>query len=220
MLNLGRTPTRMALMAIGVAILAASAAAQEPTAAGRWRTVDDKTGQAKSIVVIENVDGEFRGRIEKIFAPPAPKADPLCEKCPGERKDKRVVGMTIMWGLKRSGLDYTGGHVFDPEGKKTYKCKLRIIDGGRKLEVRGFIGFSLLGRTQTWIREPAADGADGLVHRGLGRVDDHPVPVPRFVVALHDFLPRRDAMAGDVGAALLDPTLMLGPIRADHFHVH
>ena len=61
--------------------------------------------------------------------------------------------MEIMWGLRKSGNDYSGGRIMDPEDGKIYRCKLRLIDGGKKLEVRGYIGFALLGRTQTWLRE-------------------------------------------------------------------
>jgi uncharacterized protein (DUF2147 family) len=61
--------------------------------------------------------------------------------------------MRIMWDMKKSGNEYTGGRLMDPENGKTYRGKVRLIDGGKKLDVRGFIGFSLLGRTQTWVRE-------------------------------------------------------------------
>jgi uncharacterized protein (DUF2147 family) len=130
-----------------------SSPAQSATPVGRWKTIDDKTGVAKSIVSIAEVNGELQGKVEQVFAPPAPKADPRCERCSGERKDKPIVGMTIMWGLKKSGDEFTGGQVLDPETGKTYRCKLRVIDNGGKLELRGFIGFSLIGRTQTWVRE-------------------------------------------------------------------
>jgi len=134
-------------------LVAASARVQPTTPVGRWKTIDDKSGVAKSIVRIADVNGELQGKVEQVFSPPAPKAEPLCEKCSGERKNKPIVGMTIMWGLKKNGDEFTGGQVLDPESGKTYRCKLRVIDNGAKLELRGFIGFSLLGRTQTWIRE-------------------------------------------------------------------
>ena len=132
---------------------AAALSAQSPSPAGRWKTIDDRNGQVQSIMVIEEVGGEFRGRVDRIFSPPAKSANPLCEKCPGDRKNKPVLGMEIMWGFRKSGNDYTGGRIMDPEDGKIYRCKLRLIDAGKKLEVRGYIGFSLLGRTQTWLRE-------------------------------------------------------------------
>jgi uncharacterized protein (DUF2147 family) len=128
-------------------------AVQNLSPVGRWRTIDDKTGQAKSIVEIREVDGELRGTVLHVFAPPAPSANPLCEKCTDERRKKPVVGMEIMWGLTRDGAEYSGGRVLDPEEGKTYRCKLRVIDAGKKLELRGYVGISLLGRTQTWLRE-------------------------------------------------------------------
>ena len=140
-------------IALAGLVLVGRVEAQQHSAAGRWKTIDDRTGQARSIVEIVEVDGELRGTIARVFSPPAPSAMPSCEKCPGDRKDKPVVGMTILWGLKRHADEYTGGRIFDPEEGKTYRCKLRIIDGGRTLEVRGFIGLSLVGRTQTWRRE-------------------------------------------------------------------
>jgi uncharacterized protein (DUF2147 family) len=139
--------------AFGGLVLGASLIAYQPSPAGRWKTVDDRTGQVKSIVVIEEVNGELRGKVDRIFAPPAKEANPLCEKCPGELRNKPVLGMQIMWGLRRDGDEYTGGRVMDPEEGKTYRCKLRLVEGGKKLQLRGYIGFSLLGRTQTWVRD-------------------------------------------------------------------
>ena len=146
---------RAAAALLGAAL--SSGALAQPHAAtspaGRWRTIDDRTGQAKSIVRIVETNGELQGTIETIFSPPAPSPNPLCDKCSGELKNKPVVGMRILWGLKRNGNEYTGGRVIDPEEGKTYRCKLKLVDGGRKLELRGYIGVSALGRTQTWLRE-------------------------------------------------------------------
>ncbi len=140
---------------IVAAVMAVSAAQPEQPlpAEGRWRTIDDKTGEASSIVAIVEANGHLEGKVERVFSPPAKRPDPVCDNCPADRKGKPIIGMTILWGLKRDGDGYSGGSVFDPDNGKTYRCKLRVIDGGRKLELRGFIGFSLLGRTQTWIRE-------------------------------------------------------------------
>jgi uncharacterized protein (DUF2147 family) len=133
---------------------AGGAGAQPPSPAGRWRTYDDKTGEAKSIVVITESNGVLSGQIEKVFSPPAPNDNPTCKACTGELNEKPVIGMRIMWDMKKGGSEYSGGRLMDPENGKTYRGKVRLIEGGKKLEVRGFIGFSLLGRTQTWVREP------------------------------------------------------------------
>jgi uncharacterized protein (DUF2147 family) len=127
--------------------------AQEPSPVGIWKTIDDETGKVKSIVQITETNGELQGKVEKVFSPPAESTNPICDKCEGELKDKPVIGMTILSGLKKDGNEYTGGHILDPKKGKTYKCKIKIADDGKTLEVRGFIGFSLLGRTQTWLRE-------------------------------------------------------------------
>jgi uncharacterized protein (DUF2147 family) len=116
--------------------------------------VDDKTGKERSVVRIEEVDGLYQGRIEKLLnRQPDDDPDGLCRACEGERKDKPVVGMTILWGLMKDGDQYTGGQILDPKNGKIYRAKMKVLDGGRKLEVRGFIGVSLLGRSQTWVRE-------------------------------------------------------------------
>ena len=127
--------------------------AQAPSPVGRWRTFDDKTGQAKAIVEITEVSDELQGRVERVFSPPAPTANGVCERCQGDRKNKPVVGLQILWGLKKDGDEYAGGRVLDAETGKEYRCKLKVIDGGKKLEVRGFVGLSFVGRTLTWTRE-------------------------------------------------------------------
>jgi uncharacterized protein (DUF2147 family) len=120
---------------------------------GLWRTIDDKTGKEKSLVRIVEANGELRATIEKLFREPHEEPNPNCDKCPGERKNKPVLGMMIMTGLKKSGSEYDGGEILDPANGKTYRVKMWTAEGGKKLNVRGFIGVSLLGRTQVWIRE-------------------------------------------------------------------
>ena len=133
--------------------LSSLAFAAEGSPAGLWRTIDDKTGKEKSLVRIVEVNGEFRGTIEKLFREPGEDPNPNCDKCPGERKNKPVIGMTILTGLKKDNSQWSGGEILDPQNGKTYKCKMWVEDKGRELHVRGFIGMSLLGRTQVWLRE-------------------------------------------------------------------
>ena len=135
------------------ASLPLTANANEATPVGLWRTIDDKTGKEKSLVRITEVNGELRGTIEKLIREPNEDQNPVCDKCSGDKKNKPVLGMMIMTGLKRDGKEWTGGEILDPNNGKTYKCKMSLDDGGKKLNVRGFIGVSLLGRTQVWIRE-------------------------------------------------------------------
>jgi uncharacterized protein (DUF2147 family) len=120
------------------------------SAAGTWKTIDDNTGQPKALVQISDNGGELTGKIVKLFARP----DAVCDKCEGEKKDKPIVGMTILWGLKKDGDDlWKDGKILDPKEGKIYSSKAKLADGGSKLEVRGFVGVSLLGRTQTWVRQ-------------------------------------------------------------------
>jgi uncharacterized protein (DUF2147 family) len=130
------------------------ALAQSMTPAGLWKTVDDSTKKEKSLVRIVEANGVYTGKVEKIIDPDAPK-DALCKDCSDERKDKPIVGMTIIRNIKASADDKTvfdGGDILDPNNGKVYKVKLTVTDKGAKLDVRDYIGMPLLGRTQTWSR--------------------------------------------------------------------
>ena len=120
------------------------------TPEGKWKTIDDETGEAKSIVSVWIDNGELKGRIDTILNPTQP--NPTCDECKGSRKDQAIEGMTFVWGLGQDGDEWNGGTILDPSNGKEYKAKLKVIEGGQKLEVRGFIGFPLLGRTQIWER--------------------------------------------------------------------
>ncbi len=126
--------------------------ATELSPLGTWRTIDDDTHEAKALVEIAEQDGVLSGHIVQLFRHPNDIQDPVCKACEGERHDQRVIGMTILWNFRRDGDVWDGGEILDPEEGKIYRCKLHPIDGGARLEVRGFIGISLLGRTQVWER--------------------------------------------------------------------
>ena len=121
------------------------------TPIGRWKTIDDKTGKPKAIVQVYWENGKLYGKIEATLDPNAKK---ICDKCKDARKDQPIVGMVIMRGLVLHGEEYSGGDILDPDNGSVYRCKLRVEEHGSQLSVRGFIGFSLLGRSQTWTREP------------------------------------------------------------------
>jgi uncharacterized protein (DUF2147 family) len=104
-------------------------------------------------VAIAEEGGKLVGTVEQLLDPPKDDPAPRCVKCEGDRKDQPIVGMKILWGMKKDGSGWSGGRILDPNNGKTYKCNLSLADGGKKLEVRGFIGMPLLGRTQTWVRE-------------------------------------------------------------------
>ena len=129
------------------------APAAQDTPVGTWTQVDDETGKPKSIIEIsEAPDGTLQGVVKQVlFSEQGPH--PVCDKCEGERYNKPVEGMTIMWGVKKDGDVWDGGQILDPHNGKTYKVKLQLTDGGQKLDVHGYIGISLFGRSQVWVRK-------------------------------------------------------------------
>jgi uncharacterized protein (DUF2147 family) len=117
---------------------------------GLWKTFDERTGNLKSVLRIVEVDGELSGEVVETYREGDP--EPICVKCEGERQNQPIEGMEILWGFKKDGERWTGGHILDPNNGKNYKCHMELIENGSKLKVRGFIGISLIGRTQTWER--------------------------------------------------------------------
>lgn len=134
--------------------LVSSAATAQPAPVGRWKTIDDHTGEARSIVAIYEQEGKLYGRIEEILlaGPDAPRNDAgviICSVCEGERHNQPVEGMVILWDLEKDGDQWAGGRVLDPESGNVYRAKLWLDD--HRLKLRGYLGISLLGRTQTWL---------------------------------------------------------------------
>ncbi|WP_249277425.1 MULTISPECIES: DUF2147 domain-containing protein [unclassified Pandoraea] len=135
---------------MGGATLAMAADAMTP--AGVWKTIDDNTGKPKALVTITEKDGEYIGTITKGLGE-SDDPERICTACTDARKGQKMLGLQIINGVRRDGDGFDGGKILDPENGKEYRCKMTVIEGGKKLEVRGYIGVSLLGRTQTWIRE-------------------------------------------------------------------
>ena len=148
---------RSVTMALEIAILSAAiwstAFASELSPVGLWKTIDDHSGKPRGLVRIMEVNGEYQGMVEKIFTKPSEDPNPKCEKCDGVRHNQPVIGMTILWGLRKQGDEYQGGAILDPESGSVYRARMKLDGEGGKLSVRGFIGFALLGRTQTWVRD-------------------------------------------------------------------
>lgn len=121
---------------------------------GKWKSIDDETGKPKSIIEItKDSDEKLTGKIVQLFREPTEDQNPKCDKCTGDKKDQPILNMQIMDGFKKKADDkWVDGKILDPKKGKVYSCKLTLTEGGKKLEVRGFIGFSLLGRTQVWER--------------------------------------------------------------------
>ena len=136
------------------AMLFTSAAwAQNNSAIGLWKTIDDETGKPKALVRITEENGSLQGKIEKLFRGPNEDQNPKCGECKDSRKNQPLIGMTIVSGLKKQGDEYTGGEILDPAKGKVYKSKATLRDGGQRLEVRGYIGAPMFGRSQVWQRE-------------------------------------------------------------------
>lgn len=143
---------RLSAALLSVPLLAfASLAWAQGAPVGQWTTIDDKTKKPKSIVEIyEAKDGTLAGKVVDVLSSDR-GPNPVCDKCTGSNKGKPVEGMVIMWGVKKSGNGWEGGKILDPASGKIYSVKVQPV-GADKLEVRGFMGFSMLGRTQTWAR--------------------------------------------------------------------
>ncbi len=145
--------TRTVALAAAAFLAAAPAFSQDSSPAGLWKNIDDVSGKPKALIRITEENGVVQGRIEKLFRAADQDQNPVCDKCTDARKNQPVIGMVFMTGLKKDGKEYTGGEILDPDNGKVYKSKMKLADGGKKLEVRGYIGVPLLGRSQTWLRQ-------------------------------------------------------------------
>lgn len=131
--------------------LSISVLMQAQSITGKWKTFDDKTGEAKSIVEITEKDGKIYGKIIEILNPA--KKNDKCVNCSGDDKNKPLVGLVIIKGLEKDGKEYNDGKILDPTSGKLYKCIVTINSKDpNKLDVRGYVGISIAGRTQTWSR--------------------------------------------------------------------
>ena len=115
---------------------------------GEWKTIDDNTGKPRSIIrIYEANNGKYYGKIQKLLDPNRSQ-EAVCEKCPGEKKGQKLVGMVVVRDMVKSGETLSSGHILDPESGKEYSCKIWLE--GKELKVRGYWG--VFYRTQTWYR--------------------------------------------------------------------
>ena len=155
------TSIRLDSRALAVPVLVAAALAFTAPAlraqvtgspVGLWKNIDDESKKPKALIRVSEKDGVISGRIEKILTE---KTDAVCDKCTDSRKDKPVQGMTIVEGIRRNAEQadlFDGGHILDPNNGKVYRSQMKLLEGGRKLELRGFVGTPLFGRSQVWRR--------------------------------------------------------------------
>lgn len=123
--------------------------AQSQSVIGKWKTIDDETGKPKSVVEIYEKSGKIYGKVVEIFD--VNKKNKVCDECSGDDKNKPILGIMVIKGLRKDGKEYNDGQILDPNNGKLYKCFITLEEND-KLKVRGFIGISLIGRTQYWYR--------------------------------------------------------------------
>lgn len=116
---------------------------------GKWKTIDDNTGKLRSIVEIYEKSGKIFGKVTEILA--AEDRNRVCENYTGSDKNAPILGMVIIHGLLKDGNEYNNGKIIDPQNGNTYRCLLSL-EHKDKLKVRGYIGFSMIGRSQYWLR--------------------------------------------------------------------
>jgi len=146
-----RPVTLLLLFALASAPALLAYAAGAPSPLGLWKTFDDKTGKPRALVRIYLQDGKYFGKIEQSFTPGAETR--VCAVCTDERKDQPIIGLPIIRNVSLRDGEYGGGDILDPDSGSVYRCKFHLEKDGAVLVVRGFIGFSLLGRSQTWRRQ-------------------------------------------------------------------
>jgi uncharacterized protein (DUF2147 family) len=132
-------------------------AAQEPAATGLWQQIDSDTGKKRGWFVIAEQNGAYEGTIVKMFMDPGQGTNPVCDKCTGDQQGQPWLGLTIIKGMQRKGLDYENGKILDPTTGKLWSAEMHLSPDGQDLTVRGYLGFSLLGMNQYWKRLPEAE---------------------------------------------------------------
>jgi len=141
------------ILTLSAGLLSLAAHAQM-SPVGLWRSIDDESKQPKAeIRITQTASAGLSGVVERALQN-NPNTDPNCNLCTDDRKDKPKIGMEIIRGGQQGDgkAVWEGGKILDPENGKNYSLRLTPIDGGKKLEVRGYIGAPMLGRSQTWIR--------------------------------------------------------------------
>ncbi|WP_348651977.1 DUF2147 domain-containing protein [Rhizobium sp. 007] len=138
---------------LATAVMPSSAWADNTSPVGLWKNIDDATGKPRALIRVTETAGTLQGTVVKVFPGPTEDQNPKCTKCEGARKNAPIVGIVMITGMRKDGDEYSGGEILDPENGKVYSSNMHLLDGGKKLSVRGYIGVSLLGRSQTWIRQ-------------------------------------------------------------------
>lgn len=145
---------RILLLSLGASFaLGPAPLAAQGDPAGTWHTISDVDGRPRGIVTLRVTDGVLTGTIAGTLVAGEPSGK-RCDKCTDERRGKPLVGMVILRGLRWDGTAWTGGDILDPDTGKVYRATIRLSEDGRALTLRGYVGISLLGRSQRWVRAP------------------------------------------------------------------
>jgi hypothetical protein len=139
--------------------MAPAANAQESTVSGLWKQVDPDTGRIGAWFLFFERGGVFEGAIAKAFPPPGEEPNKRCTQCEGAQKNAPMLGLVIIKGMRRHGLEYENGTIMDPRSGSVYNAMMRLNPDGHTLVVRGYLGISLFGKDQTWYRLPDANYA-------------------------------------------------------------
>jgi uncharacterized protein (DUF2147 family) len=123
-----------------------------------WNTISDVDGRPTAVVELRQENGEYVGVVRALLVP-ADHDDSICGKCSGALHNQPVIGMEILRHMRPDGDEWSGGEILDPESGKTYRARMKLIDGGRRLVIRGYIGRPLFGRSQTWVRRTTSTGS-------------------------------------------------------------
>ncbi len=143
------------LSALLLSFISHFAIAGDNSVAGIWKTFDEESGKADSLVEIWIDKGELKGKIIKLIDPE--EANPKCDECEGEFKDQPILGMQFIWGLTEQDGVWDDGNILDPGNGSVYSSKITVIENGSKLDVRGYIGFAFAGRSTVWERAEKAE---------------------------------------------------------------
>jgi uncharacterized protein (DUF2147 family) len=144
----------IALALSGLCLGARPVAAQEPSAVGLWQQVDEKTGKIQSWFYVAEHGGAYEGSIVKMFMEPGEDANPHCDKCEGDQKGAPWLGLMIIKGMMRKGLDYESGSILDPRNGNVWHAEMHLSPDGQDLTVRGYLGIPTFGMNQYWKRLP------------------------------------------------------------------
>ena len=147
-----RCPALPLLAVVPIGLALGGVASAQASAVGLWNTISDRDRKPTAVVEIREAGAELSGVVRALLVAADPE-DSICGKCTDDRKGQRVVGMEILRHMHADGDgQWSGGEILDPENGKTYRATLKLVDGGQKLVLRGYIGLPLFGRSQTWVR--------------------------------------------------------------------